>query len=276
MSQNVVVFLLGFIFFIQPVRALDFLPDGSGGPWLVYQYVGPSEEGPLFLEGTLFILNLGYVQDSDKAPQFAFTEADPDEDLWLNLKITLKIDKKTKKRTVVKKEIFKQTWDGDNTSVLNNHNQWHRLSWGREGNTFALLYSQYEVLEDNGVADHGVFFGSGTCLTWPNTVGKGNKKRIRGIGIEGKYPETISISMMRLDGGWEIPSGTLPGYGSRQVKLGTFNATLDIGTTLALNQNWADPTTKESVDTNAEAKEWVYTYYDTVLGYDPLPDQNDS
>lgn len=266
MTKNVVSFIVacGLFFAFRSAQATDFTP-GAGGPWLVYKYVGTDD-------GALFILNLGY----DSGPQFSFSEEDPDEDMWLNLTET-----RNRKGQITKKEIWKQTWDGNNTDNFglfggDTKNKWHRLSWGRQGSTFALLYSQYEVIESTGVADHGVFLGSGACVTWPNTVGKGKNRVTRSIGIEGNYPETISISMMRLDGGWDIPSGkTLPGYGSRQVKPGTFRASLDIDTTLALNQRWSNPTTKASVDTNDEAKNWVFTYYRDILGYTPLPDKND-
>lgn len=215
--------------------ALAFFPSliQAGGPWLVYKYIAGQQ-------GSILVLNLGY----DSGPQFAFKETDPDEEVWLEF-------------NPKSKSIWKHTYDGDNTSV-STQNQWHRLSWGREGNTFALLYSQYEVVVASNVADHGVFFGTGSCVTWPN---KG-----RDIGVSGKYPNSISISMLRLDGGW---SGSALGSGSRQVEQGKFTATLDVPLTKALNAASA------GLASNLAAKNWVIDYFVNTLGYAQAADVND-
>lgn len=147
-----------FLVIIFPLLASP-LATLAGGPWLVYT-------ATISGEGSILPLNVGY----DAGPQFAFTEADPDEEL------NLAYNPRTKR-------IWWKSYDGDNTSDSSTQNAWHRLSWGRQGNTFGLLYSQYEVIEASGVADHGVFFGTGTCVPWPN--------RGRSIGISGRFPQTI-------------------------------------------------------------------------------------
>ncbi|NBT24076.1 hypothetical protein EBT11_05455 [bacterium] len=149
-----------------------FQPLHAGGPWLVYKAVIDGQ-------GSIFPLNLAY----DNGPQFAFTEQDSDEE------VNLKYNTKTKK-------IWKLMYDGDNTSSGSIQNQWHRLSWGRQGNTFGLLYSQYEV-----------------------------------VGAEGT-PQTLKFQMLRLDGGW---NGSALGTGSRQLKQWNLIGTLDIALTKALN-----------------------------------------
>lgn len=207
----------------------------AGGPWLVYKsLVGQ--------QGSLLVLNLGY----DSGPQFAFTEADSDEEVWLEY-------------NPKNKTIWKHTYDGDNTSNTSNQNQWHRLSWGRQGNTFALLYSQYEVVGSSGVADHGVLFGTGTCVAWPN---KG-----KNIGVTGKYPSTINISMLRLDGEWQ--NGSAIGTGSRQVKAWKYAANLDVALTKALNDAGS------GLSTNLDAKNWIISYFVNSLGYTQASPVND-
>jgi hypothetical protein len=206
----------------------------AGGPWLVYNF---KAEGV----NHLLVLNLGY----DNGPQFAFKESDPDEEVWLEY-------------SSPSKTIWKQTYDGDNTSGSSTQNQWHRLSWGRQANTFGLLYSQYEVVGSSGTADHGVFFGTGSCVSWPN---KGTD-----IGVTGKYPKQIKIQMLRLDGGW---TGVPLNDGSRQLSLGSFTANLDTALTKALNNVSA------SLSTNLTAKNWIINYFITTLGYTQTADRND-
>jgi hypothetical protein len=206
----------------------------AGGPWLVYNF---KAEGV----NHLLVLNLGY----DNGPQFAFKESDPDEEVSLEY-------------SSPSKTIWKQTYDGDNTSGSSTQNQWHRLSWGRQANTFGLLYSQYEVVGSSGTADHGVFFGTGSCVSWPN---KGTD-----IGVTGKYPKQIKIQMLRLDGGW---TGVPLNDGSRQLNLGSFAANLDTALTKALNN------VRASLSTNLTAKNWIINYFITTLGYTQTADRND-
>jgi len=198
----------------------------AGGPWLVYNFVQGNE-------GSLLLLNLGY----DSGPQFAFTEQDPDEEVWLKYNTKSKL-------------IWKRIYDGDDTSGARTQNQWHRLSWGRQENTFALAYSQYEVMGPSGVADHGVFFGTGTCVAWPN----GSKD----IGINGKYPATIQISLLRIDGGWQ---GSALGTGSRNLEVSKVKASLNVSLTKAINA------ARGSLGTNIAAKEWVINYFINQLNY---------
>ena len=171
----------------------SFQPLHAGGPWLVYKAVIDGQ-------GSIFPLNLAY----DGGPQFAFTEEDSDEE------VNLTYNPKTKK-------IWKLMYDGDNTSSGSIQNQWHRLSWGRQGNTFGLLYSQYEVIGAEGTADHGVFFATGTCVAWPN---KGKR-----FGVTGKYPQPLKFQMLRLDGGWV---GSPFNNGSRYLDRRNWLGTLDI------------------------------------------------
>jgi hypothetical protein len=216
----------GLILFLQPLHA--------GGPWLVFKTVIDGE-------GAIFPLNLAY----DNGPQFAFTEQDPDEE------VNLTYNPKTK-------TIWKQMYDGDNTSSGSTQNQWHRLSWGRQGNTFGLLYSQYEVVGGEGTADHGVYFATGTCVTWPN---KG-----KSIGVTGKYPQTLKFQILRLDGAW---NGSALGTGSRLLKQGSWTATLDIALTKALND------VRGTLLTNLDAKNWIINYFISPLGYTQAPDVNE-
>jgi hypothetical protein len=225
MNKYASALFAGLILSLQPLHA--------GGPWLVYNF---KAEGV----NHLLVLNLGY----DNRPQFAFKESDPDEEVWLEY-------------SSPSKTIWKQTYDGDNTSA-SNQNQWHRLSWGRQANTFGLLYSQYEVVGSSGTADHGVFFGTGSCVSWPN---KGTD-----IGVTGKYPKQIKIQMLRLDGGW---TGVPLNDGSRQLSLGSFTANLDTALTKALNN------VRASLSTNLTAKNWIITYFVTALGYTQTADHND-
>ncbi|NBV97084.1 MAG: hypothetical protein EBT30_05985 [Verrucomicrobia bacterium] len=200
-----------------------FQPLHAGGPWLVYKAVIDGQ-------GSIFPLNLAY----DNGPQFAFTEQDSDEE------VNLKYNTKTKK-----------IWN----SI---QNQWHRLSWGRQGNTFGLLYSQYEVVGAEGTADHGVYFATGTCVAWPN---KG-----KSIGVTGKYPQTLKFQMLRLDGGW---NGSALGTGSRQLKQWNLIGTLDIALTKALND------ARGTLSTNLDAKNWIINYFVTTLRYTQTADVNE-
>jgi len=213
---------------------LSFQPLHAGGPWLIYKAVIDGEGG-------IIPLNLAY----DNGPQFAFTEQDPDEE------VNLTYNPKTKK-------IWKKMYDGDNTSDSTTQNLWHRLSWGRDGNKFGLLYSQYEVMGAEGTADHGVFFATGTCVAWPN--------RGKSIGVTGKYPQTLKFQMLRLDGGW---NGSALGTGSRQLKQWNWIGTLDIALTKALND------ARGTLLTNLDAKNWIINYFVTQLGYAQAADVNE-
>jgi len=213
---------------------LSFQPLHAGGPWLIYKAVIDGEGG-------IIPLNLAY----DNGPQFAFTEQDPDEE------VNLTYNPKTKK-------IWKKMYDGDNTSDSTTQNLWHRLSWGRDGNKFGLLYSQYEVMGAEGTADHGVFFATGTCVAWPN--------RGKSIGVTGKYPQTLKFQMLRLDGGW---NGSALGTGSRQLKQWNWTGTLDIALTKALND------ARGTLSTNLDAKNWIINYFVSTLGYSIAPDVNE-
>jgi hypothetical protein len=226
MNKYMSTLIAGLIFSLQPLHA--------GGPWLVYKAVIDGQ-------GSIFPLNLAY----DGGPQFAFTEEDSDEE------VNLTYNPKTKK-------IWKLMYDGDNTSSDSTQNQWHRLSWGRQGNTFGLLYSQYEVVGAEGTADHGVYFATGTCVAWPN---KG-----KSIGVTGKYPQTLKFQILRLDGGW---NGSALGTGSRLLKQGSWTATLDIALTKALND------ASGSLSTNLDAKNWIINYFVTRLGYAQAADVNE-
>jgi hypothetical protein len=226
MNKYASVLAAGLILFLQPLHA--------EGPWLVYKAVIDGE-------GAIFPLNLAY----DNGPQFAFTEQDPDEE------VNLTYNPKTK-------TIWKQMYDGDNTSNASTQNQWHRLSWGRQGNTFGLLYSQYEVVGAEGTADHGVYFATGTCVAWPN---KG-----KSIGVTGKYPQTLKFQILRLDGAW---NGSALGTGSRLLKQGSWTATLDIALTKALND------VRGTLLTNLDAKNWIINYFISPLGYTQAPDVNE-
>ena len=226
MNKYASVLAAGLILFLQPLHA--------GGPWLVYKAV-------INGEGGILPLNLAY----DNGPQFAFTEQDPDEE------VNLSYHPKTK-------TIWKQMYDGDNTSSGSTQNQWHRLSWGRQGNTFALLYSQYEVVGAEGTADHGVYIATGTCVAWPN---KG-----KSIGVTGKYPQTLKMQMLRLDGGW---NGSALNNGSRQLEQWNSTITLDIALTKALND------ARGTLLTNLDAKNWIINYFITTLGYTQTADRNE-
>ena len=206
----------------------------AGGPWLIYKAVIDGEGG-------IIPINLAY----DNGPQFAFTEQDPDEE------VNLTYNPKTKK-------IWKKMYDGDNTSDSTTQNLWHRLSWGRDGNKFGLLYSQYEVVGSSGTADHGVFFATGTCVDWPN---KG-----KSIGVTGKYPQTLKFQILRLDGGW---NGSALGTGSRQLTQLNLIGTLDIALTKALND------ARGTLSTNLDAKTWIINYFVRTLGYTQTPDVNE-
>lgn len=203
----------------------------AGGPWLVYTAV---IEG----EGSILVVNLGY----STGPQYAMRESDPDEEH------NLRFNPKTK-------TIRKVIWDGNNQDDSSTQNEWHRLSWGRQGKTFALLYSQYEFLGPEGTQDHGVFLATGTCVAWP--------KGKRDIGITGWYPLTLNIQMLRLDSQWE---GDPLQDGSRQLKRGSFVGKLDVQLTQALNG------ARAGLAGNLEAKNWIKNYFITTLGYTPLDD----
>jgi hypothetical protein len=226
MNKYTSALIAGLILSLQHLHA--------GGPWLIYKAVIDGE-------GAIFPLNLAY----DNGPQFAFTEQDPDEEVHLTY------NPKTK-------AIWKQMYDGDNTSNTSTQNQWHRLSWGRDGNKFGLLYSQYEVVGSQGTEDHGVYIATGTCVTWPN---KG-----KSIGVTGKYPQTLKFQMLRLDGGW---NGSALGTGSRQLKQWSWIGTLDIALTKALND------ASGSLSTNLDAKNWIISYFVTRLGYAQTADVNE-
>ena len=213
----------------------SFQPLHAGGPWLVYK-------GVIDGQGSIFPLNLAY----DGGPQFAFTEEDSDEE------VNLTYNPKTKK-------IWKLMYDGDNTSSGSTQNQWHRLSWGRDGNKFGLLYSQYEVIGAERTADHGVFFATGACVTWPN---KG-----KSIGVTGKYPQTLKFQMLRLDGGWR--SGDPLNNGSRYLDQRNWTGTLDIALTKALND------ARGTLSTNLDAKNWIINYFVTTLRYTQTADVNE-
>jgi hypothetical protein len=222
-NKYVYTLIVGFILSLQHLHA--------GGPWLVYNFKA---------EGTyhLLVLNLD-------DPQYAFKETDSDEDVWLEYSSS-------------PKRIWKHTYDGDNTSGISTQNQWHRLSWGREGNKFGLLYSQYEVVGAEGTADHGVFFATGTCVAWPN---KG-----KSIGLTGKYPQTLKFQMLRLDGGW---SGDRFTTGSRYLGFSSWTANLDTTLTKALND------ARGTLSTNLDAKNWIINYFVTTLRYTQTADVND-
>ena len=227
MNKYAFALITSLFFSFQPLHAVP------GGPWLVYKAVIDGQ-------GSIFPLNLGY----DGGPQFAFTEEDPDEEVNINY------NPKTK-------TIWTEMYDGDNTSN-STQNWWHRLSWGRQGNTFGLLYSQYEVVGAEGTADHGVYFATGTCVAWPN---KG-----KSIGVTGKYPQTLKFQILRLDGGW---NGSALGSGSRLLKQGSWTATLDIALTKALND------ARGTLATNLDAKNWIINYFVTTLRYTQTADVNE-
>lgn len=205
----------------------------ANGPWLVYT-------STISGEGAILPLNLGY----QTGPQYALRETDPDEEHNINFNPRAKT-------------IWKTIYDGNNNDDASIQNEWHRLSWGRQGKTFGLLYSQYEVLGPDGTQDHGVFFGTGTCVSWPN--------RGKSIGVTGLYPPTINIRMLRLDGNWV---GSALTNGSRQLKQWNFTAKLDVALTKALN----DARTTDGITTNLQAKEWIIDYFVERLGYRSLPD----
>lgn len=223
--------------FVFSLLALVSANLRAGGPWLVYK--GGSKK-----EGGYLLINLGY----DNGPQFSSTEAEDAEDTSLQYEFD-SVLKKTK--------IFKISWDGDDEDPASTSNAWHRTSWGRQGNNFILLYSQYEVVGSAGTADHGVGFATGTCVTWPN--------RGRQIGIEGRYPSSLNYQLMRLDGDWE---GAALGTGSRQVKPSKFMVNLDVGLTKALND------ARNTLDTNAEAMDWIMNYLVTTQGFLRGTDEN--
>lgn len=227
MTKYTSALIAGLILSLQPLHA--------GGPWLIYKAVIDGQ-------GSIFPLNLAY----DNGPQFAFTEQDPDEE------VNLTYNPKTKK-------IWKKMYDGDNTSSSSTQNQWHRLSWGRQGNKFGLLYSQYEVMGAEGTADHGVYIATGTCVAWPN---KG-----KSIGVTGKYPQTLKFQMLRLDSGWR--SGTPLTTGSRNLEQWSWIGTLDIALTKALND------ARGTLSTNLDAKIWIINYFVTQLGYAQAADVNE-
>jgi len=226
MNKYASALIVGLILSLQPLHA--------GGPWMVYSF---KAEGV----SHLLALNLGYADGR----QFAFKESDPDEEVWLEY-------------TSSPKRIWKHSYDGDNTSGSTTQNQWHRLSWGREGNTFGLLYSQYEVVGSEGTADHGVFFGTGSCVSWPNNG--------KSIGLTGKYPQTLKIQMLRLDGGWR---GDPLNNGSRYLGLSSWTASLDTTLTKAVND------ARGSLSTNLDAKNWIINYFVTTLAYTQAPDVNE-
>jgi hypothetical protein len=227
MNKYAIAWITSLFFSFQPLHAVP------GGPWLVYKAVIDGQ-------GSIFPLNLAY----DDGPQFAFTEEDPDEEVNINY-------------NPKRKTIWTEMYDGDNTSD-STQNWWHRLSWGRQGNTFGLLYSQYEVVGAEGTADHGVYIATGTCVTWPN---KG-----KSIGVTGKYPQTLKFQMLRLDGGW---NGSALGTGSRQLKQWNFIGTLDIALTKALND------ARGTLSTNLDAKNWIINYFVTTLRYTRTADVNE-
>lgn len=221
-------------FLLLPVFGFSTLH--AGGPWLVYQ-------GGTKNDGGFLLINLGY----DSGPQYSSTENDDDEDANLRYRYN-----KTTKKT----EVWKITYDGDNANPGSIKNAWHRTSWGRQGNTFAVLYSQFEVLEANGVADHGVGFATGSCVLWPNRSGD--------IGINGRYPSTLNYQLLRLDGYWE---GSALGSGSRQIKPTNVRATLDVPLTRALNL-------QAGLDDNAEAKDFILTWLVANRGWIRATDEN--
>lgn len=224
MNKYISALIAGLILSLQHLYA--------GGPWLVYNFKAKG--------GTyhLLVLNLD-------DPQYAFKETDSDEQVWLNY-------------TSSPKRIWKHTHDGDNTSGSSTQSQWHRLSWGREGIKFGLLYSKYEVVGAEGTADHGVFFATGTCVAWPN---KG-----KSIGLTGKYPQNLKIQILRLDGGW---SGDRFTTGSRHLEFSSSTGNLDTTLTKALND------ARGTLSTNLNAKNWIINYFITTLGYTQTADRND-
>jgi len=226
MNKYAFALLTTFIFSLHPLRA--------GGPWLVYKAV-------IGGEASILPLNLAY----DNGPQFAFTEQDADEE------VNLTYNPRTRK-------IWKKSYDGNNTSNSSTQNQWHRLSWGRDGNSFGLLYSQYEVIGSAGTADHGVFFATGPCVSWSS---QGTD-----IGVTGKYPKTLKFQMLRLDSGWQ---GSALGTGSRQLTQWSWTGNLD--TTLTKAPNAA----RGSLATNLDAKNWIIQYFVTTLGYTQAEDVNE-
>jgi hypothetical protein len=188
----------------------------AGGPWLVYS---TKEAGT---ERSLLLINLG-------EPQYSFTEAEGDNDTWIHYN--------PKSKTV-----FRKIWS-------DNINDWHRLSWARSANTFFVAYSQYGPVDGNGVSDHGVFFGTGSLVSWPN---KG-----KNIGISGRYAATLKFSILRIDAGW---TGDRLGTGTRAPWMANWVGTLEVPLTKALND------VRAGLATNQAAKDWVIDYF-VGLGY---------
>ena len=197
----------------------------AGGPWLAYDFTMNGKSGGVWL------LNLAY----DNGPQFTFSENDPDQHS------SISTDPKAK-----------TIW----RTISTVQDSWNRMSWGRQGNTFGVLYSQYEVIPSWGTADSGLFFGTGSCVSWPN--------RGKSIGITGLYPKTINCQHLRIDGGWQ--GGSPLNNGSRYVRQYTFKLGLLQELTAALNA------ARESLATNQDAKEWTLNYYVNQLKYRALPD----
>lgn len=227
-TMKITLFLFSTLVFLQPLVA--------GGPWLVYQH------GTRTLGGFVLI-NLGY----DNGPQFTGSELDDGE----NGSIRYLYNQSTRKT-----EVWILTWDGDDADGSSLKNQWHRTSWGREGKTFILLHSQYEVVGASGVADHGVGFGTGSCVTWPN--------RGKSIGVSGDFPTTINFQMRRLDGNW---NGAALGAGRRNINLNTSKFTLDIPLTKALND------ARAGLATNLQAKNWVIDYLVSTRNFQRVSDE---
>lgn len=225
-----------FLLIMAMLGGLPLFASHAGGPWLVYQWGSKTEGG-------YNLINLGY----DNGPQFSSSEADADEDGNLRYRY----NKDTKKT-----EIWLLTYDGDDDNAGSLKNDWHRTSWGREGKTFILLYSQYEVVGVTGVADHGVGFFTGSCVLWPN--------RGKDIGVPGEFPMTLTGQLRRLDGGWV---GAALGSGDRQVKSSSGKMSLETNLTKALND------ARAGLTTNLEAKNWVIDHLVSTRGFEQTPDE---
>jgi len=196
----------------------------AGGPWLIYS---TKEVGS---ERSLLLVNL-------EDEQYSFTESDSDNDTWIHFN--------TKTKTIWRK-IYE-----------NNLNEWHRMSWGRNGKTFYIVYSQYEYTDESRTCDHGVFFGTGTAVSWPN--------RARSIGVSGQFPAMIKFNLVRIDGGW---TGDRLNGGSRS---GAFQeawaGALEVPLTKALND------ARAGLATNEDAKEFIIDYFtDPARGYTQTAD----
>jgi len=196
----------------------------ANGPWLIYS---TKEAGT---ERSLLLLNLEH-------PQYSFTETEADNDTWIHYN--------PKTKTVFRKIYY------------DNDNEIHRLSWGRNGRTFYLAYSQYNPLNSDNVGDHGVLLGTGSVVSWPN---KG-----KSLGVSGQFPISLKFTLLRIDAGW---TGDYLTTGSRR---GSFFAnwvgTLEVALTKALND------ARTGLTTNQDAKEFIIDYFtNPARGYTQTAD----